>query len=189
MLFHVLVCVSHWQMGLCRPPCSYRSRGWGQRIHSRWDSSRSGRRSGVFEIQQNSDITFRLYDWGRVDQKTKQPRALQIDQAIASIDFAENTGGLITPSIEETLPTKREKLFDCRHFLLWRLRGELPFAVGGGGEPHVLVCIDGSGLIEHGSAAYAIDKGDVWLISAVIGACVFRTNETVTLLEAALLLA
>jgi mannose-6-phosphate isomerase len=140
----------------------------------------------VFEIQQNSDITFRLYDWGRVDQKTRQPRALQIDQAIASIDFAENTGGLITPSIEETMPAKRERLFDCRHFLLWRLRGELPFAVGGEGEPHVLVCIDGSGLIEHGSATYAIDKGDVWLIPAVIGACVCRPNKTVTLLEAAL---
>ena len=42
----------------------------------------------VFEIQQNSDVTFRLYDWGHVDAKTGQPRPLQVDQAFASIDFA-----------------------------------------------------------------------------------------------------
>src|SRR5271163_4072836 len=29
----------------------------------------------VFEVQQNSDVTYRLYDWGHVDAKTGQPRA------------------------------------------------------------------------------------------------------------------
>ena len=43
----------------------------------------------VFEIQQNSDVTFRLYDWDHIDPKTGKPRALQVDQAIACIDFAE----------------------------------------------------------------------------------------------------
>jgi hypothetical protein len=89
-------------------------------------------------------------------------------------------------SVEATAPAKRERLFDCRHFLLWWLQGELPFTVGGEDVPHVLVCIDGSGLVEHGGATYAIDKGDVWLIPAVIGACVFQPNKTVTLLEVAL---
>ena len=42
----------------------------------------------VFEVQQNSDVTFRLYDWGHVDAKTGQPRPLQVDQALACIDFA-----------------------------------------------------------------------------------------------------
>ncbi|MFZ1934161.1 MAG: type I phosphomannose isomerase catalytic subunit, partial [Thermoguttaceae bacterium] len=31
----------------------------------------------VFEVQQNSDVTFRLYDWDHVDAKTGQRRALQ----------------------------------------------------------------------------------------------------------------
>jgi mannose-6-phosphate isomerase len=38
----------------------------------------------VFEVQQNNDVTFRLYDWGHVDAKTGQPRALQIDRALWS---------------------------------------------------------------------------------------------------------
>src|SRR5271154_3471252 len=40
----------------------------------------------VFEVQQNSDTTFRLYDWNHVDPKTGKPRPLQVDQALACID-------------------------------------------------------------------------------------------------------
>jgi len=45
----------------------------------------------VFEIQQNSDVTFRLYDWNHVDAKTGKPRPLQVDQALASIDLQTAT--------------------------------------------------------------------------------------------------
>ena len=41
----------------------------------------------VFEVQQNSDVTFRLYDWEHIDAKTGQLRPLQVDQAFACIDF------------------------------------------------------------------------------------------------------
>ena len=84
----------------------------------------------VFEIQQNSDVTFRLYDWGHVDPKTGQPRALQVDQAMACIDFAEGPVGRVTPVVEATTPVERERLFHCEHFWLWRLRGQSPFTVG-----------------------------------------------------------
>ena len=102
----------------------------------------------VFEVQQNSDVTFRLYDWGHMDAKTGQPRPLQVDQALASIDFADSKGGLVTPIVVTTTPVERERLFDCEHFLLWRLRGESPFNVGAVEMPRVLVCIEGSGWFE-----------------------------------------
>ena len=53
------------------------------------DRSLAGRRLVVFEVQENSDVTFRLYDWDHVDAKTGKPRPLQVDQAIACIDFAQ----------------------------------------------------------------------------------------------------
>jgi len=71
----------------------------------------------VFEVQQNSDVTFRLYDWGHVDLKTDQPRALQVDQALACIDFAEGPVGPVTPVVEATAPVERERLFRCETFL------------------------------------------------------------------------
>jgi mannose-6-phosphate isomerase len=140
----------------------------------------------VFEVQQNSDVTFRLYDWGHVDAKTGQPRPLQVDQALASIDFASNNGGLVTPTVVTTTPVERERLFDCEHFLLWRLRGESSFNVGAAEMPRVLVCIEGSGWLEGGGSAYGVEKGEVWLLPAVIGACEFHPNNAVTLLEIAL---
>ena len=54
----------------------------------------------VFEVQQNSDVTFRLYDWDHVDAKTGQRRALQVDQAIACIDFAQGAIGPVAPVVE-----------------------------------------------------------------------------------------
>jgi mannose-6-phosphate isomerase len=140
----------------------------------------------VFEVQQDSDVTYRLYDWGHVDEETGQPRPLQVDQALACIDFAECTGGLVAPVIEAVTPVKRERLFDCEHFLVWRLRGEAPFTVGSSGVPCVLVCIEGAGRVEHDGATYAIEKGEVWLLPALTGACAFRPNSAVSLLEIAI---
>jgi mannose-6-phosphate isomerase len=140
----------------------------------------------VFEVQQNSDVTFRLYDWDHVDPKTGKPRALQVDKAIACVDFSEGPVGRVTPVVETKIPVERERLFDCEHFRLWRLRGESPFTVGAAGAPRVLVCIDGMGQVEHGGATYAVEKGDVFLLPAVIGAGIVRPQSAVTLLEIAL---
>jgi mannose-6-phosphate isomerase len=131
----------------------------------------------VFEVQQNSDVTFRLYDWGHVDAKTGQPRPLQVDQALACIDFADGAAGLVSPVVEATTPVERERLFHCEHFRLWRLHGNrrLPSA------PRVCrACWYASraaGQVEHDGATYAVGKGDVWLLPAVVGACAFQPRE------------
>jgi mannose-6-phosphate isomerase len=140
----------------------------------------------VFEVQQNSDVTFRLYDWDHVDSKTGQPRALQVDQAIACIDFAQGVVGPVVPVVEEVKPVLRERLFLCEHFGLLRLRGDSPFIVGVAGTPRVLVCIAGDGQLEHDGDTYAVGKGDVLLLPAVVGACGFRPRNAVSLLELAL---
>jgi len=140
----------------------------------------------VFEVQQNSDVTFRLYDWDHVDPKTGKPRALQVDKAMACVDFSEGPVGRVTPVVETKIPVERERLFDCEHFRLWRLRGESPFTVGAAGAPRVLVCIDGMGQVEHGGATYAVGKGDVLVLPAAIGTCVFRPLGALNVLEIAL---
>jgi mannose-6-phosphate isomerase len=136
----------------------------------------------VFEVQQNSDVTFRLYDWDRVDAKTGKPRDLQVDQALACVDFA-STGGLVAPVVETTTPVERERLFQCEHFWLSRLHGDTPFTVGAPSVPSVLVCIAGTGHIEHGGASYAARKGEVFLLPAVTGTCTFQPCGTVSVLE------
>ena len=140
----------------------------------------------VFEVQQNSDVTFRLYDWGHVDAKTGKPRPLQVDQAFACVDFEGSDGGLVTPRVETRMPVQRERLFDCEPFRLWRLLGQASFPVGATEEPRVLVCIGGSGQLEHARIPYAVGKGDVWLLPAEAGVCAFQASPQVTLLEIAI---
>jgi len=140
----------------------------------------------VFEVQQNSDVTFRLYDWGHIDPATKEPRPLQVEQAFACIGFGASDSGLVAPRVETATPVERERLFDCPAFLLWRLLGQDPFPVGATAEPRVLVGIEGSGQIMHKGTPYAVSKGDVWLLPAEAGECAFQPSGEVTLLEIAI---
>ena len=140
----------------------------------------------VFEVQQNSDVTFRLYDWKHIDKKTGKPRSLQVDQALACIDFTQSATNPVVPVVEAIAPVRNEMLFHCEHFDLWRFQGQSPFTVGGIGVPRVLVCTDGDGQIDYDGTIYTIGKGDVFLLPAVAGVCTFKPRNAVTLLEIAL---
>ena len=140
----------------------------------------------VFEVQENSDVTFRLHDWDRIDARTGQPRTLQVDQALSCFDRAQTAVGPVTPVVETTTPLLRERLFHDEHFSLWRLQGGSPFTVGAVGTPRVLVSLGGKGQLEHDGAVYAVGKGDVMLLPAVVGTCAYRPNGDVVVLEIAL---
>jgi mannose-6-phosphate isomerase len=140
----------------------------------------------VFEVQENSDVTFRLYDWNHIDARTGKLRPLQVKEAIACINFSQGVIGPVAPVVEEKTPFIRERLFHCEHFAAWRIRGETPFTVGMAETARVVVCLAGEGRLEHGGAEYAFGKGDVVLLPAVVGACICRSHDSVTLLEISL---
>jgi mannose-6-phosphate isomerase len=140
----------------------------------------------VFEVQENSDVTFRLYDGDRIDPNTGKPRPLQVEQAIACIDFEQGAIGPVALIVEQAAPVRRERLFHCEHFSVWRYSGQSPFNVGAVDTPRVLVCIAGEGAIEHGGNNYPVGCGDVVLLPAEVGGCSYRPRNAVTLLEVAL---
>jgi mannose-6-phosphate isomerase len=140
----------------------------------------------VFEVQENSDVTFRLDDWGRVDPKTGQGRPLQVEQALACIDFEHGPSGAVVPVVETAQGELRERIFLCEHFGLWRIHGASPFQVGAAETPRVLVCIAGVGRLEHDGVPYAIGRGDVLLLPAARGVCSCSSPGTITLLELSL---
>jgi mannose-6-phosphate isomerase len=140
----------------------------------------------VFEVQENSDVTFRLYDWDHVDPQTGRHRPLQVERALACIDFTKVAIGPVVPGVVETVPALRERLIHCDHFGVCRISGEAPFSVGKEQTPRVLVCIAGKGHLEHFGANYAFGKGDVVLLPAVVGDCLCRPHGAVTVLELSL---
>ena len=137
----------------------------------------------VFEIQQNSDVTFRLYDWDHIDSETGKHRALQIDQALACIDFSQAAIQPVVTLVEKISPVSRELVFYCEQFHLWQLHGQSPFIVGEIDVPRLLVCTDGDGKIEYNNTDYTIGKGNILFLPAVVGVCTFKPQSAVTLLE------
>ncbi|MCG5052559.1 MAG: class I mannose-6-phosphate isomerase [Myxococcales bacterium] len=58
-----------------------------------------GRGCLLYEVQQTSDITFRVWDWGRVGLDG-QPRPLHVAESLATIDFARTGFGPVRPACE-----------------------------------------------------------------------------------------
>lgn len=139
----------------------------------------------VFEVQENSDTTYRLYDWDRTDAKTGKPRELQVDKAIACIDFDQINIGPVVPEISKEIKNA-EVLFDNEHFKLWRIVTDEKFKVGFEEEPVILVCIDGDGTMVYNQNDYAISKGEVMLLPASVGELELQPNKNITVLQIAI---
>jgi mannose-6-phosphate isomerase len=137
----------------------------------------------VFEVQENSDVTFRLYDWDHVDATTGRKRPLQLEKALDCVDFARGAVSPIAPIVGSAQPASREHLLGCAHFDVWRNCGAAPFTVGAGRTPRVLVCIEGAGQVEHDGADVPMEKGAVVMLPAALGVCRFRPAGDVVLLE------
>jgi mannose-6-phosphate isomerase len=140
----------------------------------------------VFEVQENSDVTYRLYDWDRIDEKTGKPRDLQVEQALACVDYKKTDIKPTAPVTEITERILCEKLIEDQHFTVWRYIAGNSFLAGKRGTPRVLVCIEGSGYIEFNKKEYPLAQGEVMLLPAIAGACRFQPKGEVVLLEVAL---
>jgi mannose-6-phosphate isomerase len=140
----------------------------------------------VFEVQQNSDVTFRLFDWDNLDPRTGLRRALQVEQAITCIDFAQGAIEPATARVQATKPVLRERLIQCDQFCVTRISGQTAFVVGAAQTPRVLVCLAGDGLLDHAAAGYAFGRGDALLLPAVLGVCRCQPHGVVSLLEVSL---
>jgi len=132
----------------------------------------------LFEVQQTSDITYRLFDWNRVDAKTKQPRELHIDDGLACADFAAGPCNPVTPA----RVGEADRLVDCRYFTVDRFTSDTPLSVGAAGECRVVACLQGEGRI--GDTPFR--AGSVVLLPAALGPVEVRPAGQLRLLEIAI---
>lgn len=73
------------------------------------------------EIQQNSDTTYRVYDWNRLGPDG-QPRPLHVDKAIEVTNFAQVEPGQFQPQLlEENAGLRRETISACPYFNVERV--------------------------------------------------------------------
>ncbi len=108
----------------------------------------------LIEIQQNSDTTFRLFDWNR-RSPNGAPRALQIERALQSIDFDDFEPELISPA--------GETLVECPHFVVEKWNLESPRRSSERPSFALFVCL--SGAVETGGLR--LGPGEFFLVPAV----------------------
>jgi len=89
----------------------------------------------LVEVQQNSDTTYRVFDWNRVDDQGK-PRQLHVDQALQCIDFNDVAPKPITPKGELLA---RHQLFEVQKWNLKSARDIAPI-----GQFAIVLCLSGA---------------------------------------------
>jgi mannose-6-phosphate isomerase len=123
------------------------------------------------EIQEMSDTTFRVYDWGRVGADGK-PRTLHIERAMQSIDFER---GPVEPIRPEREPIAgggaRERLSRSAYFALERLKLGGPTGVGTSNRFTILMGLGGTAEIRSGRDRTRLDFGQTVLLPAAVGSC------------------
>jgi mannose-6-phosphate isomerase len=106
----------------------------------------------IFEAQQNSDTTYRVFDWNRMGLDGK-PRALHVEESLRSTDFED---------VEPRLADKTgEALVTCEHFRVekWTLEG----ARASGGSRFAIYCVV-SGRVD--CAGREFGPGEFFLVPA-----------------------
>ncbi len=121
----------------------------------------------VCEIQQSSNVTYRLYDYERTGYKGK-PRQLHLDKAFEVLETKKNkTDFKAQYSVLEFPGYRKQLLGQCKYFVATKyiVDGELSLAAAGASFRSVIV-IDGAGKIGNGHISYNTGLGDTWFIGS-----------------------
>jgi mannose-6-phosphate isomerase len=125
----------------------------------------------IVEIQQNSDTTYRVYDWDRV-KKGGVPRKMHIAEALQCIDFSDREPSLLKQEGELLV---RHSFFEVEKWLLRKEREIAPR-----GSFAIVVCL--TGALE--CAGVTFKPGDFFVVPAQLEDRVLRSkDENVSLLR------
>jgi len=121
------------------------------------------------EVQQHSDLTYRVFDYNRV-QADGKPRPLHIRQAFEVMNFGEQAGGLAEPVRLRRGALLAKYLVACRHFAVERWEFSQPIAAAtSAGSFELLVVLAGKGRIEWGSEGISYGPAQLFVLPASLG--------------------
>jgi mannose-6-phosphate isomerase len=139
------------------------------------------------EIQQNSDITYRVFDYHRLDTHGK-PRDLHIEKAFDVIRFGEQLAGKVAAPAQRGDARNAGVLVDCRYFCVKRVAFFEPRHVAVSGGLESIVVLEGSGTLrtQPGNGVVEYSRAQAWLIPAAIRDCIYEPEKATTILQALL---
>jgi mannose-6-phosphate isomerase len=134
----------------------------------------------IAEIQQTSDITYRIYDFDRMDASGNK-RELHVEEALDAIDY-HYYEDYKTGYTEK--PNHRNELVNCQYFITNKLTLDTAFDASLSVDSfRIYLCLEGDTAIITDSGTLRLTKGDVTLVPASLGKVEFEPSGSVTLLE------
>lgn len=140
----------------------------------------------VAEVQTPSDVTYRVYDWDRVDPVTSKGRELHIDQALECIRFEPDDGSQQERSHVASVWTTVTRICTCESFIIEQVRMvegvEQPIPTG---ELMIWIMLEGQAeILEGGGKPWlAFGPGDTVVIPAGLGDAVIKASTKCVWLE------
>lgn len=136
-----------------------------------------GAGSVLFEIQQNSDTTYRVFDWNRVGLDGK-PRDLHVEQAMASIDFNDFEPAKMTASSNSSGSLSRRSLVDHELFSVDHLslppKSSLPLEHRG---PLVVAATENSVTLHSAGQPVHLSAGKFAVVPASVSEVTLQASE------------
>lgn len=124
----------------------------------------------IAEIQQNSDITYRVYDYGR-------PREIHVEKSLDVINFDTKVINLSNNREEEFTGFSRIKLCENKYFGMVKYNISDEWKDQSAEEKfHIITCVEGEGIIRTKSTINTIVKGDSIFMPAKLGRYIMKGN-------------
>src|SRR6266403_3673611 len=123
----------------------------------------------VCEVQEYSDLTYRVYDFARVDARGKL-RELHVEKALQVMNFDKRASGRVPPLLLSTEGARRSLLAACRYFATERwecsVKCEIPV------DPErfeLIVILEGAGSFVWADSGARYRRSECWLVPALQG--------------------
>jgi mannose-6-phosphate isomerase len=128
------------------------------------------------EIQEHSDLTYRVYDYNRRDAKGRA-RELHVEKALEVIRFGEQSVGKIEPVSVRRGPVTETFFVTCRYFGTekWEFV-EAVAAITSREHFDLMIILEGAGNFTWGDSRAEYSPAQVWMIPAALGA--YRIEPT-----------
>lgn len=137
----------------------------------------------IFEIQQNSDTTYRVFDWNRVGLDGK-PRELHVEQSLESIDFTDFEPALIKSGYSRNETFSVRYLVDDPLFRVnaWQIKRGERFYVSSK-LPQIFGIIRGRLTLRANDIDVSLKAGDFCLVPASVPRMAIQSEMQVELLH------
>jgi mannose-6-phosphate isomerase len=137
----------------------------------------------ICEVQEYSDLTYRINDYGRVDTHGK-PRELHIEKALQVTNFGQRTGGKIAALARPANGAARSLLAACRYFATerWECSANCEIPVDAA-RFELIIILEGAGTFSWPDSAARYHRGECWLVPASQGRIAVRPEAATSLIR------